>query len=375
MRRAARDLIANDESEISEVVRRVGADGYRIHHQATLIKVVSDRRASLDAETEIKPAIRKVVQDEFARGVPVPVVYFPENGDAVQDSPRLTLIALDPAEEWRGNDQLIQRIGRWTRERGRSPRLYPAALVWCTRKPGRELRENVELWLAWRRVAQEVSRGVLGAEFDRVDRADVQARVRDAEQAAKDEEWAGYRFVALGDAQSANGLKVIDVGAGHSSSSETLGGRVVAALKSGALLNESVGAGYIDRHWPPAFKDAGAWPLTSLRQSFLSGALTRLMDPDAVLRRQVVDFVTSRDFGLASGDRGGGEYERVWYREPVGAEEVTFESGVFLLTKAKAERLKKPTDDTKPLQLGMGDGGADGIRTRDPLLAKQVLSR
>ena len=77
VRRAARDLIANDESEISEVVRRVGADGYRIHHQATLRKVVSDRRASLDAETEIKPAIRKVVQDEFARGVPVPVVYFP----------------------------------------------------------------------------------------------------------------------------------------------------------------------------------------------------------------------------------------------------------------------------------------------------------
>ena len=333
-------------------MRRVGADGYRIHHQATLRKVVSDRRASLDEETEIKPAIRKVVQDEFARGAPVPVVYFPENGDAVQDSPRLTLIILDPAEEWRGNGQLVERICRWTRERGKSPRLYPAALVWCTRKPGRELRESVELWLAWRRVAQEVSQGVLGTEFDRADRADVQARVRDAEQAAKDDVWAGYRFVALGDAQSADGLKVIDLGAGHSSSSESLCGRVIAALKSGALLNESVGAGYIDRHWPPAFKDAGAWPLTSLRQSFLSGALTRLMDPDAVLRRRVVDFVASGDFGLASGDRGNGEYERVWYREPVGAEEVAFESGVFLLTKAKAERLKKPVDDMKSSQLG-----------------------
>ena len=333
-------------------MRRVGADGYRIHHQATLRKVVSDRRASLDEETEIKPAIRKVVRDEFARGAPVPVVYFPENGDAVQDSPRLTLIILDPAEEWRGNDQLVERICRWTRERGKSPRLYPAALVWCTRKPGRELRESVELWLAWRRVAHEVSQGVLGTEFDRADRANVQARARDAEQAAKDDVWAGYRFVALGDAQSVDGLKVIDLGAGHSSSSETLCGRVIAALKSGALLNESVGAGYIDRHWPPAFKDAGAWPLTSLRQSFLNGALTRLMDPDRVLRRRIVEFVTNGDFGLASGDRGGGEYERVWYREPVGAEEVAFESGVFLLTKSRAERLKRPADDTKPLQSG-----------------------
>ena len=52
-------------------------------------------------------------------------------------------------------------------------------------------------------------------------------------------------------------------------------------MKAEALLNESVGAGYIDRNWPPAFKDSGAWPLASLRQSFLNGALTRLLDPDA----------------------------------------------------------------------------------------------
>ena len=32
-------------------IRKVGTDGFRIHHQATLKKVVSDRRASLDEET------------------------------------------------------------------------------------------------------------------------------------------------------------------------------------------------------------------------------------------------------------------------------------------------------------------------------------
>jgi hypothetical protein len=60
---------------------------------------------------------------------------------------------------------------------------------------------------------------------------------------------------------------------------KTLCGRVIAALKSEALLNESVGAGYIERNWPPALKDSGAWPLASLRQSFLNGSLTRLIDP------------------------------------------------------------------------------------------------
>ena len=43
-------------------IRKVGTDGYRIHHQATLRKVVSDRRASLDEETEINPAVRKLVE-------------------------------------------------------------------------------------------------------------------------------------------------------------------------------------------------------------------------------------------------------------------------------------------------------------------------
>ena len=335
-------------------MRKVGTDGYRIHHQATLRKVVSDRRASLDEESEIRPALRKLVEDEFAHGASVPLVYFPQDGDAVQDSPRLTMVVLDPVEEWRDGGQLAERISRWTKERGKSPRLYPGALVWCARKPGRELRECVEQLLAWRRVAQEVSQGILGAEFDRSDRAEVQAMVREAEEEAKDEVWGGYRFVALADNQATNGLKIIDLGAGHSSGSETLCGRVITALKSSALLNDSVGAGYIDRHWPPAFKDTGAWPLTSLRQSFLNGALTRLIDPDTVLRRRVVEFVEAGDFGLASGDEGDGNYQRVWYKEPVGVDEVAFESGVFLLSKAKAEELravkeeqpKTPTDTT-----------------------------
>jgi hypothetical protein len=233
------------------------------------------------------------------------------------------------------------QIVDWTRSRGKSPRLYPGALVWCLKKPGRDLREKVELMLAWKRVALEVAEGTLGGEFDRSDRADLQAKVRDAEEAAKDEVWGDYRFAVLADAQQADGLKVIDLGAGHSSSSETLCGRVVGALKSEALLNESVGAGYLDRNWPPALMDSGAWPLASLRQSFLNGSLTRLVDPDAILKGKVVEFVGRGDFGLASGAKADGSYERVWFGEPVAPEEVAFEAGVFLLRKGTAEALKR----------------------------------
>ena len=343
-------------------LRKVGTDGYRIHHQATLRKVVSDRRASLDEDTEIKPAVRKIVQEEFERGATVPLSCFPNDGDAVADSPRLTVVVLDPSEEWHEGGQLAERIAQWTRQRGKSPRLHPSALVWCVKKPGRELKDRVELLLAWQRVAHELAQGVLGAEFEQADSADMRARVREAEETAKDEVWAGYRFVALSDAKALNGLEVIDLGAGHSSSSETLCGRIIAALKSRGLLNETVGAGYVERNWPPAFSEAGAWPLVSLRQSFLDGALTRLVDPDRVIRQQVAAWVQNGDFGLASGDRDGGNFQTVWFEESVGHEEVAFEPGVFLLTRDRARALRLAPDPQPPVALTTAPSPAEPAR-------------
>src|ERR1700693_786185 len=321
-------------------VRKVSSDGFRIGYQPTVQKVVNDRRASLDEETEINPALRKLVEDEFRRGAGIPVEILRGDAAEIPDRPRLTLVAVDPETAWSGGGSLRAQLADWTRQRGKSPRLYPGALVWCLKKPGRDLRQKVELWLAWRRVAREVADGTLGGEFDKGDRAELQAKVKDSEEAAKDEVWGDYRFAGVGDGQEADGLKVIDLGAGHSSSGETLCGRVIAALKAEALLNESVGAGYIERNWPPALKESGAWSLASLRQSFLNGSLTRLVDPDAILKTKIVEFVSRGDFGLASGLKADGSYERVWFDEMLSADEVAFDPGVLLLRKDKASALK-----------------------------------
>jgi len=327
----------------SYFVRKAGSDGFRIGYQPTMKKVVSDRRASLDEDTEVNPALRKLVEDEFRRGASIPVEILKGDAAEIPDRPKLTLVVAEPEVEWSGGGALGAQLVEWTCQRGKSPRLYPGALVWCLKKPGRDLREKVELWLAWKRVSREVAEGTLGGEFDKSDRAELQSKVKDAGEAAKDEVWGGYRFAVVADGQEPDGLKVIDLGAGHSSSGETLCGRVIAALKSEALLNESVGAGYIDRNWPPALKAGGAWPLASLRQSFLNGSLTRLLDPDATLKSRIFESVGKGDFGLASGQRADGTYAQVWFKEVVAPEEIAFESGVFLLTKAKAQALKAPT--------------------------------
>ncbi|MDZ7338688.1 MAG: DUF499 domain-containing protein [candidate division KSB1 bacterium] len=321
-------------------IRRVGSDGFKIGYQPTLKKVVSDRRASLDEETEIKPAMRKLVEEEFRRGATIPIEPFPQDAAEIPDRPRLTLVVVDPETEWTGNDPLRRQISEWTKLRGHSPRLYPGALVWCLKKPGRELREKVELWLAWKRVQQEVDQGTLAGDMDPRDRNEVRTKRQDAEEAAREEVWGGYRYALLFDPREPDNLKVIDLGAGHSSSSETLCGRVISALKSQALLSESVGAGYIERNWPPAHKESGAWPLSILRQSFLNGSLTRLLDPDTTLRTKIAEFVRRGDFGLAYGRKPDGGYERVLFREELDTADVTFDAGVFLLSRDKAQALK-----------------------------------
>jgi uncharacterized protein DUF499 len=325
--------------ERSYFIRKAGTDGFRIGHLPTMKKVVNDRRASLDDETEVKPSVRKLVEDEFRRGAPIPIVSFPNDGAEIPDTPRLTLVVASPESEWSGSGGLRAQVAEWTRQRGKSGRLYPGALVWCLKKPGRELREKVEIALAWKRVAREIAEGILPGEFERADRADLQSKLKEAEEAAKDEVWGGYRYAVVADGHEADGLKVIDLGAGHSSSGETLCARVILALKSGALLNDSVGAGYIDRNWPPALKDSGAWSLDGLRQSFLNGSLTRLVDPDSILKSKIVEFVGNGDFGLASGKSNDG-YARVWFSEPIQPDEVAFEADVFLLRKSVAQALK-----------------------------------
>ena len=167
--------------------------------------------------------------------------------------------------------------------------------------------------------------------------------------------------MVLADASGPDGLKAIDLGVGHSSSGENLCGRVVAALKSSALLNDSIGARYLARNWPPALKAGGAWPLVSLRQSFLDGSLTRLIDPDAVLRRKVVEWVGDGEFGLGSGRGADGRFEHVSFQETVAAEDVMFEADVYLLTRTAAESAKAtPEPDPGPAESQPGAAAVTG---------------
>ncbi|HEV3313005.1 MAG TPA: AAA family ATPase, partial [Chloroflexota bacterium] len=76
---------------------------------------------------------------------------------------------------------------------------------------------------------------------------------------------------------------------------------------------------------------------------FLNGSLTRLVDPDLTLRGKIAEFVERGDFAFASGIGPDGNYERVWFKEILAADEVAFDADVFLLRREVAEAFKSGT--------------------------------
>ena len=318
-------------------IRRKGSDGFQFGFKPTLKKVVNDRRASLDEE-EIAAETRKIVQKVFERGKVLPIISFPEDGTSVQDTTKLVLVVLSPEQEWADDGSMKKVIQEWTRNRGASPRLYPGALIWCVRKQGRDLRNKVESLLAWRNVERDYLDGSLAGEFDSSDKEEIRAKRTDAEEAVSDEVWAAYRYVVLYDTNAQSGVTVIDLGAGHANAGETLTGRVISTLKSRALLNDSPGSGYLVRRWPEPFKKSGAWPVSALRQAFLNGTMERLLEPDEYIRHKFPEFIFNGDFGYASGAQEGGYY-RIWFKEELRQDEISFDSDVYLLLPAVAKEL------------------------------------
>jgi len=130
-------------------------------------------------------------------------------------------------------------------------------------------------------------------------------------------------------------------------------------MTSQSLLNASVGAGYLERRWPQAFKESGAWPLKSLRQAFLDGSLDRLVDPDQCLRERIPEFVTKGEFGLASGGDPATGFSRIWFKELMPPDEVAFDPDVYLLTGAKAKALKLRAE----IPSALGGDGAESTPT------------
>lgn len=72
---------------------------------------------------------------------------------------------------------------------------------------------------------------------------------------------------------------------------------MLGALKSNSLLNESTGAGHLERRWAEAFKSRRMAKQESA-EAFLDASMERLINPDEYLERKIPEWVAHGDFGL-----------------------------------------------------------------------------
>ena len=95
--------------------------------------------------------------------------------------------------------------------------------------------------------------------------------------------------------------------------------------------------------WPKSGTARRRRPHTGDEQEYGESALCRA-DPGAIGRvagdAKIVEFVEKGDFGVGSAQNPDGSYERVWFEEPIGRDEIAFESDIFLLHKSRAKALK-----------------------------------
>jgi hypothetical protein len=271
--------------------------------------------------------------------------FFPKESTAIPDRPVLTMVVLSPDEE--PTSSFMEQITDWTRNCGQSPRQFPGGIFWLVSESGFRLREGVADWLAWNSINRDAERNLLG-ELDPHDREMVPLELRKAKDVVEEKIWSLYNRLLLWSGKD-GALKTVGLGQMHPSEARSITGAIMARLRQDGWLNREVAASYIERNWPPALKEKGAWSLAGLREAFYQGHVTRLEKADEALRQMVLHAVMRGIFGLGVG-RDAEKFDRAWINDNIDPAEIVFDYETYLLLpwRAKQEKEKGVAEPPPP---------------------------
>ena len=165
--------------------------------------------------------------------------------------------------------------------------------------------------LAWQAVADDANRGTLG-DLEAEDVRRIQRELNEAKGQIEDRVWSSYNRLLLWDAGEAK-LKEIPLGQLHQSEARSITSAILARMRHDSLLSREIGASYIERNWPRALKESGAWPLAGLKAAFFQGQFTRLEKADDALRQTFTRAVGQGVLGMASG-KDATQFDRIWFK-------------------------------------------------------------
>ena len=320
-------------------LRGVGVDGWRFGHVPTLKKVHADRKQALD-QGDVVRNMSELVKKVFQKDAEIHLSLFPKDSTEVVDQAMLTMAVLRPDETIDPGEESgsRQRITEWTRKSGQSSRQNPGGVLWMTCEGSGSLKSAVEELLAWQAVADDANRGTLG-DLEPEDVRRIQRELNEAKGQIEDRVWSSYNRLLLWDASTAS-LKEISLGQLHQSEARSITSAILARMRHDSLLSREIGASYIERNWPPALKESGAWPMAGLKAAFFQGQFTRLERADDALRQTITRAVGQGVLGMACG-KDAAQFDHVWFKETVEPADITFDYDTYILTAKKAKALKE----------------------------------
>ncbi|MBM4285998.1 MAG: ATP-binding protein [Deltaproteobacteria bacterium] len=353
-------------------LRQVGTAGWRFGYKQNLRRLHMERKAAINPE-QVEKQIRAVVQQIFRNKAEINLSFFPQESTDIQDRPALNLVVLDPTQE--GSDELLTKLTAWTQYSGQSHRQFPGGIFWLVPASVSRVQEAVKDWLVWDSIKKDIDKREGGEKVDlgdleKEDEAMVPTELRKAQNMVEDQVWGLYTNLYLWNGKDEM-LKPVELRHMDKSEARSITGAVMARLRHAGELNQEVGPTYVERNWPLALKETGAWPLASLLAAFFQGRtlegaitdrpLTRLEKAEHSLKQMIVKAVRQGSFGLGIG-KSEEKFDRVWFKEELDLVDVMFDHETFLLLPPRAEAekaggvLPDPTspEPTTPVPPGTG---------------------
>ena len=342
----------------------VDRNRYHFSFKENLNKRYADRRANIKS-----PAINERVQAEiravFATGGGIERLYFPEKSNQIPDRAVLTFIILSPEINMEDETRTKALVESVTREYGTSSRTFKSALVFCIAQSAGDLQELARRLLAWEEIGEELP----SISIDESQRFQLTDNIKKAKRDLKEAVWRAYKNIIL--LGKDNGLRSIDLGLVHSSSSDSLLQFIITYLKQNDEIQTGISPSFLIRNWSPAFKE---WSTKAVKDAFYASPLfPRILNSD-IIKDTISRGVENGLLGYV-GKTANGRYEPFVFGKSLLAVDVEISDDMYVVTKETAEaylsEVREPlvkTDTDKPpdTTVTTTTGGATGNETTSP---------
>ena len=181
--------------------------------------------------------------------------------------------------------------------------------------------------LAWEDIADEEDE----LRLDDAQKRQLAENVRKAQRDIKETVWRTYKNLML--LGKDNTWKTVDLGLVHSSAAASILELILRRLREDGDIEDGVSPGFLDRNWPPAFKE---WSTKSVRDAFFaSPQFPRLLNSES-LKDTIARGVENGMLAYVGRKLDGG-YAPFHWKPSLTAFDVELSDDMYIIQKATAE--------------------------------------